>query len=642
MRLRRLLVTAVALSALLLPAATASAAATAPIVLKRAPGLNPAERADLRADAGVTLEKRLPIDRVEVVSAPAGERAAAVAALRADPDVVWAEPDRPRTVATTDEFWPVLWGLENLGQEILRVPGRLDADIDAPEAWTLTKGRGVTVAVVDTGAMLNHPDLALTEGWDFVNDDNEPEDQHAQGHGTHVTGIVAAQENASGVVGVAPRARVMPIRVLDRFGNGTASAVASGFSFAAEHGVKVVNASIGAPAFSTVEFEAIRDHPDTLYVVAAGNLARNNDTRPMYPCNYDLPNIICVGASDQNDARATFSNWGDVSVDLHAPGVSIMSTENSGGYHFLSGTSMATPHVSGVAALLLARDPTLSTAAVRQAILGGADVFQALEPYSATGGRLNAAGALAALGPDAQAPAAPAALTATGADGEVTLDWNDSDAEDLAGYRVYTAGGTTVVAEPSDSTVVLTGPDALAATAYEVTALDRAGNESARSAPASAQSPPPPPPTDTGTTPQPPDGQVPAPPPAGGTPPAPPVEPAPPAEPQPERAAATILHARVTGRVVVCRRGCRRHAGRLRFDLGSRAGVKFTVARKQCRRERCSYAATGSRTVQLAAGPQVVRVGPRLAGVALRPGAWRVTLATAASRASASFRVLGR
>src|SRR4051812_5155740 len=290
MALRRLMLAAAAASALVVPA-SASAAATVPIVVKRAPGLTAGERAAVRADAGVRFEKRLALPRVEVVTAPAADQAAAVSALRADPDVVWAEPDRPRTVATTDELWPNLWGLENTGQEVQGIPGVEDADIDVTDAWKLTKGRGVTVAVVDTGVLATHPDLDVTnDGWDFVSNDAEPEDQF--GHGTHVAGTISALENTVGVVGVAPRSRVMPIRVLDRTGNGFASDVASGFAYAGDHGVRIVNASIGASVASTAEFEAIRDHPNTLYVAAAGNLARNNDARPTFPCSYDLPNIV--------------------------------------------------------------------------------------------------------------------------------------------------------------------------------------------------------------------------------------------------------------------------------------------------------------------------------------------------------------
>jgi thermitase len=648
MRFRRLLVTAAALSPLLLPAATASAAATAPIVLKRAPGLTSAERANIRADAGVTFEKRLPIERVEVVSAPAGERAAAVAALRADPDVVWAEPDRPRSVATADELWPQLWGLENTGQTVQEIPGVEDADIDAPDAWKLTKGRGVTVGVVDTGVLATHPDLDVTnDGWDFVGDDAEPEDQF--GHGTHVAGTISALENSVGVVGVAPRARVMPIRSLDRNGNGFASDVAAGFAYAGDHGARIVNASIGAPAASTVEFLAIRDHPDTLYVVAAGNLGRNNDRIPIYPCNYDLPNIVCVGATGPNDVAAPFSNRGVASVDFHAPGINILSTAFDGAYAYMNGTSMATPHASGVAALIAARAPALDALGIKKALLDGVDRLLLLNNFSATGGRLNAAGSLASLGPDADPPAAPSGLTATGDDGEVTLDWSDADEEDVAGYRVYAGPDAgPPVEETSSSAILLTGSAAGAETAYQVTAIDQAGNESERSAPASVRGSTTTPPGDPGTTPGPGDGGSPPPdtggspsPPAGGTSPPPPAPPADglPAPDPPTAQGAAILHARVTGRIVVCRRRCHAHAGTLRFELRSAAQLRLTVARKACRHARCAYTTAGSRTLRLGAGAQAVRVGPRLAGVPLRPGAWRVTLATAAARASASFRV---
>src|SRR4051794_32361080 len=371
--------------------AAAAAATGDEIVVKRAPGLTAAERADVRADAGVTFERTLPIHDVEVVAARPGDRAGALADLRADPDVAWAEPNRERHALTTDTYWSLMWGLENRGQNVLGTTGTFDADIDAPNAWPLTRGRGVVVGVVDTG-MSAHPDLQTVAGWDFIDHDATPVDGY--GHGTHVSGTIAAAENGLGVVGVAPRARVMPVRVLDDTGHGNTADSAAGFAWAADHGAKIVNGSLGSTSFSAIEMEAIRDHPNTLYVLAAGNggadgVGDDNDVTGSYPCAYDLANILCVGATDQHDAPADFSNYGATTVDIFAPGVHIVSTYLGGDYVSMDGTSMATPHAAGVAALLAARDPQLSVAKLKEAIMDGADPVGALAGLSQTGVRLN-------------------------------------------------------------------------------------------------------------------------------------------------------------------------------------------------------------------------------------------------------------
>ena len=382
-----------------------AAQASERIVLKRTAGLSAAERADVRADADVTLERTLGIPGVEVVVADDGKRA--LSELRADPDVVWAEPDRVRSAAA-DPLADLEWALDNTGQSVWGRRGTLDADIDAPEAWAISRGTGVTVAVVDSGADLTHPDLPLLPGYDWVDDDSVPQD--GNGHGTHVAGTIAAAENGLGVVGVAPEASVIPLRVLDDNGEGWGSDVAAAFDWAGDRGVRIVNASLGSTGITSAERLAIREHPGTLYVVAAGNSGRNVDVTPHYPCAYTEPNVLCVGATDSGDDLASFSNYGADAVDLFAPGVDIVSTYPAGfgtylddGYTMMNGTSMATPHVAGAAALVAARRPEFTASQIKAALMQGADPQPALAGRGQVAGRLNAAAALGVT-PPAPAP----------------------------------------------------------------------------------------------------------------------------------------------------------------------------------------------------------------------------------------------
>jgi subtilisin family serine protease len=411
---------ALVLAGILAPAASAADR----IVIRRAPGLSAAERADLRADAGVKLAETLPVSGLEVVRPADGDSARALTDLREDPDVVWAERDRRRSL-TGDPLEGLEWGLNNIGQSIWGTRGTTDADIDAPEAWALTRGAGATVAVVDTGVDAGHPDLAanLLPGWDFVEGDGDPTD--ANGHGTHVAGTIAAAANGTGVVGVAPEAHVIPLRVLDASGSGWGSDVAAAFAWAGDHGVRVVNASLGADGITRAERDAIQNHPNTLYVVAAGNDGANVDSTPQYPCAYAQANVLCVGATDANDAKASFSNYGATNVDLFAPGTKVVSTyplgfssnlvntiSSSDGFELMQGTSMATPHAAGAAALVAAAHPSFTALQIKAALMTGVDPIPALAGKSVTGGRLNAAAALG-VDPPAQAPVSTPAPTPT-------------------------------------------------------------------------------------------------------------------------------------------------------------------------------------------------------------------------------------
>jgi subtilisin family serine protease len=253
-----------------------------------------------------------------------------------DPNIEYAEPNYLRHRASTipnDFFWGYLWGLNNTGQPVNNDPGGTsDADIDATEAWDIVTGSSsVVIAVIDTGVDYYHPDLVgnIIQGWDFVDNDNDPMD--VDSHGTHVAGIMAAKgHNNTGVAGVCWNVRIMPVRFLDAFGNGSVSDEVDAIDYAIAHGAKIINASFGGySTASDTERAAISsaNNAGILFVAAAGNDAKNNDSeiKPFYPASYDLPNIISVAATDQNDALCSFSNYGRTSVDVGAPGKSILS-----------------------------------------------------------------------------------------------------------------------------------------------------------------------------------------------------------------------------------------------------------------------------------------------------------------------------
>jgi len=304
-------------------------------------------------------------------------------------------------------------------------PSGFRSGIDTPSVWNLTVGaEGVTVAVVDSGVHLGHPDLAPNmwnnpgetgsgreangvdddengfvddwRGWDWTDQDNEPID--LAGHGTMVAGTIGAQgDNGIGVSGVSWKSGLLSLRVLDEQGIGLSSDAAAAFTYAGEAGAQIVNASLTADMPSMAMMDAISSANETLFIVAAGNNSTNNDTQPRYPCNLQLPNVLCVAATDEFNGLASFSNYGAVSVDLAAPGVRILTTHPDGYVEF-HGSSAATPHVSGVAALLWARHPEASVATISQALINGVEQLPQLQGKTFAGGRLNAAGALRQLG----------------------------------------------------------------------------------------------------------------------------------------------------------------------------------------------------------------------------------------------------
>jgi len=282
----------------------------------------------------------------------------------------------------------------------------------AEAGWDLqTDGSGVVVAVLDTGVAEEHPDLRANvrrDGRDFTNGNDFQVDE--QGHGTHVAGTIAAVgDNGRGIAGVAWTAEVLPLRVLDAEGNGTTADIVEAIYHAADAGASLINMSLGGGSPSKVMFDALsyaRDR-NALVIASAGNDGRDTDAQPSYPAGYALDNIVAVAAIDGDGRLAPFSNYGRESVDLAAPGVDVLSTYLGGGYRRLSGTSMAAPVVCGAAALLWSREPSLTYADVREALLTRVEDDPLLSGRVATGGHLDLP-ALLGAGSGTPSPTPPA------------------------------------------------------------------------------------------------------------------------------------------------------------------------------------------------------------------------------------------
>jgi subtilisin family serine protease len=332
---------------------TGSLAVTAPhapreIVVRYRPGLPSLVRQISRFSVTGELIQRLPLRGAEVMKvAPGTDLTDAIEVLERRPDVLYAEPNYIYEALETpnDPFAIHEWALDDpVG----------DIDLDAPEAWDVTTGsKDVVVAVADSGVAYDHPDLADNiwtnpgefgdgkqrngidddnngfvddwHGWDWIGNDNNPSD--LLGHGTHVSGTLGASgNNGIGVTGVNWNVSILPLRILELDGTGTAADLASAFVYARRAGAKVVNASLGGPHNSRTMAAAIKRSPNTLFVVASGNSGDNLDSKPNYPCSYPDTNILCVAATNSRGKLAGFSNYGDRTVDVAAPGTEILST----------------------------------------------------------------------------------------------------------------------------------------------------------------------------------------------------------------------------------------------------------------------------------------------------------------------------
>lgn len=449
------------------------------------------------------------VEGLRLVRVHPEETVAAIEALNAQPDVLYAEPNYiwRRGDMPNDPRYGEQWALKNTGQLGFndytgqQAPGTVGADIDAEPAWTITKGSSsVVVGVIDGGVDVNHEDLRDNiwvnpgetagdsidndgngliddvNGWDFTpcvssspmgcGNNTVFDNQDGDDHGTHVAGTIGAEgNNGVGVVGVNWDVRIMSLKVLGPNG-GSTSNIIRGYNYARmmrERGIniRVLNNSYGGAGNSQAALDAINElnQAGILFVAAAGNEATDNFAVPHYPSNYDAPNIIGVAATDRFDQIAIFSNFGARIVSIGAPGRGILSTVPPGmqipnlpagaTYAFFSGTSMATPHVAGAAALVLAANPNLTVQQVRGILAYSGDVIPSLLEKTTTGRRLNVyRSVLSAQENDTTAPAAADNLKITSQSGRtVTLSWiapgDDGNSGTASDYNFFFTNPTT-------------------------------------------------------------------------------------------------------------------------------------------------------------------------------------------------------
>ena len=423
-----------------------------------------------------------------------------------------------------EQFWQFLWGLHNTGQEIQGFTGVADVDVDGREALGVANGGGVVVAVIDDGVDFSRPDLAGqawvnpgesgggkennnvdddgngyiddVNGWDFCHDDKTLHDVNDDFHGTHVSGTIAAKLDGAGIVGVAPGVKIMALKFLgDDAACGWDDQAIAAIEYAKSFGVRISNNSWGRTAGAPGEDTALRDaiaDSGMLFVVSAGNSGVNNDTSLLraVPASFDLPNILSVAAIDNQGLLADFSNYGPTSVDVAAPGVDIASNipaydGTPAGYYYLSGTSMASPHVTGIAALIGSQSPALldSPTDLKKRILDTAKDIGETHGDTVTGRVADAASALDTTDPTAFAPNSYAFVTGIAMGSSITtrVRW-PAATDDLSGVASYAlrqsvngAAWTTVTA----STTALSSDRSLGFSKgyrYRVRAQDKAGN----------------------------------------------------------------------------------------------------------------------------------------------------------------------
>ncbi|BED90916.1 collagenolytic serine protease [Pseudoalteromonas sp. MM1] len=385
---------------------------------KQARSLVKAKISDVNADEIDDNYKSLLSGRLAKFKISGMSTKEAIERLKSHQAIEYVEPDYQVSIASTpdDPRFDELWGLNNEGQ----TGGTADADIDAVEAWDISTGsRDVVVGVIDTGIDYSHSDLASNmwvnsseipgdgidnDGNGFVDDvhginaiTNSGDPMDDEGHGTHVSGTIGASgNNATGVVGVNHEVSLVGCKFLDAAGNGSTSDAIKCIDYMvglknAGVNLRVLNNSWGGGGYSQALADAIAssEAADLLFVAAAGNDTIDNDVNPHYPSNYENASVLSVASTDQTDNISWFSHYGLTSVDMGAPGSAILSTTPGESYASYSGTSMATPHVAGAAALVLSINPELNTQELKELLMNSGDANAALQGVTVAGTRLN-------------------------------------------------------------------------------------------------------------------------------------------------------------------------------------------------------------------------------------------------------------
>jgi len=361
---------------------------------------------------GAYVKSSIPELNIVVVKRAVVEtQRSAIKTLNQNPLVEYSEPNYIYRInkMPNDPDFGKLWGLTHIQTE---------------KAWDLETGSEKTlVAVIDTGIDYNHPDLknnvwtneAELNGKPSVDDDGngiiddihganfvdaekptgDPLDDH--GHGSHCSGTIGASgDDGKGIVGVSWKVKILGAKFLSADGSGSLEGAVKAIAYSNKMGAKVLSNSWGGGGFSQALKDIIEEtnKSGAVFIAAAGNESNNNDANPSYPASYEVANVVSVAATDINGGLASFSNYGKKLVHLGAPGVDIYSSVKGGGYDSWSGTSMATPHVSGVAALLASHDPNMTGVEIKQRIITTTTTLPSLRGKTSTGGVVNAYNAL--------------------------------------------------------------------------------------------------------------------------------------------------------------------------------------------------------------------------------------------------------
>jgi subtilisin family serine protease len=458
------------------------------------------------------IDKYKIVDGLALIHVASGDPVAAMAALQGEASVLRAGLNYLMTtqVVPNDPLFGSTWGMNNTTSQL--------NDIDAPQAWDIYTGDpNYRVAVIDTGIDFNHPDLQGNiwvnpgeiandgidndgngyiddvRGWNFVTNTNNPQD--GNGHGTHVSGTIAAKgNNGIGVAGVAWNAKIVPLKFLSDTGSGTTANAIKAIDYCTANGIKLSNNSWGGGLFDSLLLQAITNAgaADHLFIGAAGNSALNIDVSLSYPASYNLSNMVNVASTTNTGALSTFSNFGVATVQVAAPGSSIFSTwpvaltvlGQPNGYNSISGTSMAAPHVTGLAALLRGKMPSWTATQVRSAILGSTKRLSNLAGKISREGIISAYNALLAtnveaIPPTVNAVRTPAAANAAGwNNANVTVAITGTDNVGGSGVRdiKYTINAGTTITAAGSTTNVVRSTDGIATLAYWAT--DNSGNVS--------------------------------------------------------------------------------------------------------------------------------------------------------------------